>query len=94
MDCALPGHHYRKLVPFAGDTSEADMEEGEGALAARLQQPDAPQSMSESARPVPPCSLPPRGGVDGFSWKPLFQSPVNFEILVFTLVAVLDGRAA
>jgi cysteinyl-tRNA synthetase len=26
------GHTYRKLKPFAGDTSEADMAEGEGAL--------------------------------------------------------------
>lgn len=26
------GHHYRKLSPFSGDTSEADMAEGEGAL--------------------------------------------------------------
>ena len=28
------GHHYRKLAPSSGDTSEADMAEGEGALGA------------------------------------------------------------
>lgn len=28
------GHHYRKLVPFSGETSAADMEESEGALGA------------------------------------------------------------
>ncbi len=26
------GHTYRKLKPFAGDTSDADMAEGEGAI--------------------------------------------------------------
>ena len=28
------GHSYRKLKPFSGDTSEADMAEGEGAIGA------------------------------------------------------------
>lgn len=30
------GHTYRKLKPFSGDTSEADMAEGEGAIGSEV----------------------------------------------------------
>jgi len=51
------GHHYRKLSPFSGDTSAADMAEGEGELAGEAAEKKNPNDFAlwKSSKPGEPA---------------------------------------
>jgi len=51
------GHHYRKLSPYSGDTSAADMAEGEGELAGEASEKKNPNDFAlwKSSKPGEPA---------------------------------------
>lgn len=58
------GHHYRKLEPHLGDTSEADMAEGEGALGTDAAEKRHPNDFAlwKASKPGEPSWESPWGG--------------------------------